>query len=176
MKESELAITIPPPDGGVVRSIEVPVLRSTLWKDGVLNGAPETRPDSPVWTVGRQFPIRAEDVLSSQRLILMWPGEGNHPSPHAAGIWGRTHGLRETHPLEVFDLSAAFHCLYQQFGLEGAGLVSTRARNLGGKLQVCCVWQSSPNLKGRWAALSFAGEELAPKRIFVFGEPIAPAS
>lgn len=165
---AEPSTDILPPPGGKLERIDVPALYSTSWDEGLLQGAPDTKPDSLVWSAGRHFPIRCEDALPS-RLILMWAGDRSRMSANSAKAWGRLYELRETHPLEVFALSAAYPCFFARFGLRGAGLVPTQTPIMNGTPHLCGVWQSEST--ARWASLIATNKTLFDRTIFVFGEP-----
>ncbi len=155
------------PRGGTVLSIDLPIACAESWRRGIYTGAPDTDPGAPEWRAEKYFLPGEADLDAHPRLLLMWAGE--RMTPLDAISWGKRYGLRRTHPLEVFALSAAFPYLYWGFGLKGVGLVPTQLGQYCRKPHACSVWQSLKR-GAREAKLQPADAGLHDQTIFVFGE------
>lgn len=155
------------PYGGKVLNIELPAGSADSWLGGLRTGAPDTGHRKFEWKAEKYF-LPDEDPAENSRLVLMWAG-GEAMTSVDAARWGRANGLRMTHPLEIFALSAAFPCLYWGFGLKGVGLVPTQFGQYYRKPHICSVWQSMKR-GTREAKLCPADAALYDRTIFVFGE------
>ena len=154
------------PNGMIIRLPNVtPEYRS--WSEAVKTGAPETKKDSTVNLISHLFECRA--CASYARLLLMWAGKESRVSSEVALEWGRENGLRQTHPFEIFALSAAHPRMFERFGLSSAGLAATLPVENEEGIFICGVWQS---IQGPRRAQRVAVHmDFFDRTIFVFAEP-----